>query len=508
MELKKGTLLCHGKYQISRTLGTGGFGITYLATTKGTTEGAIGTIEVKVPIAIKEFFVKENCYRATDGVTVMMPQTEAGKRVMRYREKFVKEAQNIAAMSHPNIVHVSDVFEENNTVYYAMQYLRGGSLRDAIKKSGIPMEEQRALKYIRQIASALDYMHSQKMCHLDVKPSNIMLDDEDNAVLIDFGIAKRYDEQGRESTTTPTGVSAGFAPLEQYQGLVHDFAPYIDIYSLGATLLCLLTASVPPDANTLLEKRGLGPRPANISPNTWRAISMAMQPIRKQRLQSMKAFIDTLDGQDDEVTIVEDDFTPSFGEETVIVGQGRPTNREETVIIGNDDHANQGSGHQGNGIKQNDEPRRSSIVPFAAGLIVALVICLGGYWLWNRSDETKEQQVTDYRLADGTMYTGTLKGGKPEGRGKAVYADGRIYEGCYADGLRNDTAAHFVDKKGYVFDGVFAVDTIQRGRLVLPQEGYYFVGDFSNNQPYNGWWYYSADNTKGIQVINGKEVEP
>ena len=188
--LKMGATLQDGRYTIGKVLGKGGFGITYQAVTRQKLAGNLGGMEVDVPVAIKEFFMKDTCIRESDD-SVSIPSTGSTAQVEKYRQKFVKEAQNLSQLDHPNIVHVAEVFEENNTVYYVMEFLRDGSLREYVKTHG-PLDEKDALKYTIDIGKALDYMHSTKhMCHYDVKPGNILLN-SGKAMLIDFGISKNY----------------------------------------------------------------------------------------------------------------------------------------------------------------------------------------------------------------------------------------------------------------------------------------------------------------------------
>ena len=231
--LQPNTTLQGGKYRIGRVLGQGGFGITYLAV----------QTSLERNVAIKEFFMKDFCSRDSTMLT-----TGSTKLVEQCRKKFVKEARNLARLSHPNIIGVIDIFEENETVYYVMPYLTGGSLEDYVKKHGT-LSESESMKYVRQIASALKYMHEeQNICHYDVKPANILLDNKGNAVLIDFGISKNYDANGHETTTTPIGMSEGYAPIEQYQQNVEEFSPVSDVYALGATLYFLLHGKRPVSA--------------------------------------------------------------------------------------------------------------------------------------------------------------------------------------------------------------------------------------------------------------------
>lgn len=322
-ELKAGSLLQGGKYRIVTMLGQGGFGITYQAMMKSLVSGNLGGLDIEVPVAVKEFFLKDMCVRHPDSSYVSVPSTGSKEQMQRYREKFVKEARNISALSHPHIVKVVDVFEENGTVYYAMEFLPGGSLRDRMKKS--PLPEQEALTYIRQIADALAYMHQQKhLCHYDVKPGNILVDQEGNAKLIDFGISKSYDKHGNETSTTPVGLSPGYAPFEQYQNSLHDFSPQSDIYSLGATLLALLTGEAPPEAPQVIEN-GIGERPAYISMNTWQAISKSMVTLRKERPQTIAEFLDILDNglpvSEETVVVEEPAEEPEVTHTRVVVEQ-------------------------------------------------------------------------------------------------------------------------------------------------------------------------------------------
>ena len=242
-QLKNGTTLQSGKYKIISMLGRGGFGITYLAE----------QTMLERNVAIKEFFMKEFCER--DGATshVTLGTESSRETVSKFREKFIKEARNIAKLKHPNIVSIIDVFEENGTAYYVMEYCEHGTLADKVKNFGY-LSESVATRYILQVAEALEYIHQRKMNHLDVKPANIMLNEKDESVLIDFGLSKQYDAGGQQTSTTPVGISEGYAPMEQYKkGGVGEFSPQTDIYALGATFYKLLSGKTPPSASDVYE---------------------------------------------------------------------------------------------------------------------------------------------------------------------------------------------------------------------------------------------------------------
>ena len=264
--LKVGSTLQGGKYRIIRVLGQGGFGITYEAE-----QVNLGRI-----VAVKEFFMKDCCERDESTSSVNVPSAGQKALVEKFRGKFIREAKLIAGMKHIGLVPVHDVFEENDTAYYVMDYLPGGSLSSKVKAAG-KLPEAEALGYIRQVADALKYVHGRNTLHLDVKPANILLDEDGKAVLVDFGVSKHYDEAGEQTSSTPVAISAGYAPLEQYKaGDVSKMQPTTDIYALGATLYYLVTGQAPPDASDVYEEGLL--RPAGISDGVWAAIEKVMQP--------------------------------------------------------------------------------------------------------------------------------------------------------------------------------------------------------------------------------------
>lgn len=247
-------------------------------------------------------------------------------------KKFLKEAVNISKLNHPNIIKVLDVFEENGTAYYVMEYIQGGSLSDLIKGKGCFSEEE-TLCYTSKIASALQYIHAQKMNHLDIKPANVLLRPDGDIVLIDFGLSKNYDVTGEQTTSTPVGVSVGYAPIEQSRiGGVGSFSPATDIYSLGATMYKMLTGETPPEASAIIDD-GLPPMPSSISDNTNNVIIKAMEPRRKDRFQSMEEFMEALKLKNVEK---EKDVVP-FEETQIIVPQHQAvdatTEDEATVLI-------------------------------------------------------------------------------------------------------------------------------------------------------------------------------
>ncbi len=465
MQLKENSQLRNGKYKITKVLGQGGFGITYLALSRETIEGNIGKFDVDVPVAIKEFFVKDNCLRNEETAGVETPE-QLAEMMTAMKKQFIKEAKNMSKLDHPHINKVKDVFEENGTVYYVMQYLQGGTLKDLVQEQGA-FSEQQSLVFIRQIASALDYMHSQKLCHLDVKPANIMLNNQHEAVLIDFGIAKHYEKNGEETTSTPMGMSNGFSPIEQYQSSLHEFSPATDIYGLSATLYYLITGTTPPDAYVVLEK-GLGKRPDTISEQTWLAILQGMQPIRNDRPKNIAEFLSILDGN----------WIQS----------------ENDVTLTN---------HVPATHSRNYRLFKKAAIGILGALALLLLATFIGHLARDKHVMVDRISCTDHN-GETFLYTGEWFDNQPDGMGKAVYADGRHYEGRFEKGLKNDTAATFTDRKGSVFTGTYQADTLVTGKLHVVDGNFTFKGTFSHDKPYNGVWL-DQNNQFIVNMVNGKE---
>lgn len=322
--LKTGTLLKspNQTYRIERVLGTGGFGITYLATGKV----KYGNVYFNVNFAIKEHFM-DACFRDENGVDVHCTPSSM-QFVAQSREDFLNEAkrlQGICVLSQ-NIVHVNEAFEANGTAYYVMEYLDGGNPGK--------MDERAAIDLITQISKAIAILHDNKFLHLDIKPDNIVLKSDDNGtsypVLIDFGITKHFDENGNPTTSLGAkGLSLGYAPIEQ-SDCIYKFAPTLDIYAIGATLLYLLTGQNPPSSVHLLDEKQQELRqiiPSSVSPSTRSAILHAMHPNKKKRTQNVRDFLKDLSVSDtlDDVIIrddgdTKDDIGPDISGNTIKIG--------------------------------------------------------------------------------------------------------------------------------------------------------------------------------------------
>lgn len=362
--LSSDTILQGGRYRIVKMLGEGGFGITYLGIQIG----------LERQIVIKEFFMKDYCERDEFSNLIYVPTSGNRDFVARFKEKFLKEARHIAKLNHPNIVSIIDVFEENGTAYYAMEFAVGGSLADKVEREGC-LSEEVATRYILQVANALKYIHQRHMNHLDVKPGNIMLNENDNVILIDFGLSKQYDvSTGHQTSTTPVGISHGYAPMEQYkEGGVAEFSPETDIYSLGATFYYLLTGVRPPGSLEISED-GLPIdllQAKNVSRKTISAICNAMKTRKKDRTHDISIFIQELAGNISQVS--------SIASEENIQTQPNGEQQNETVII---------KVRPENEYKGDDDNNGYKIFLLIIFFVVAIIFSFS-FWCFIR-------QITDY----------------------------------------------------------------------------------------------------------------
>ncbi|MEM7590832.1 MAG: serine/threonine-protein kinase [Cyanobacteria bacterium P01_A01_bin.83] len=279
--LSPGSCLASGEYRINQPLGQGGFGITYQG---------IDT-RLNRAVAVKEFF-PEGCWR--EGSTVVSAGRWNSDTYSNAKHKFLLEGQTLGQFNHPGIVQVFYYFEENNTAYMVMEYLRGQTLGRLLKQRQGKLTEAKALKLIVQVGAALEILHQAKFLHRDIKPDNIMLADDGRVVLIDFGAARDFTVDS--TTRYTTMLTPGYAPLEQY-GRALRYGAFTDIYALGSTLYHLLTGIAPVSAIERaagLELKTVKQIAPEVSSHVSEAIAKAMVMDITQRLQSVSEFLSLL----------------------------------------------------------------------------------------------------------------------------------------------------------------------------------------------------------------------
>ena len=292
-----------GRYMIGRVLGKGGFGITYLAY----------DMKLGYKVAIKEYYPMGAAVRNTENLTVSTQSDSAQESFKSGAEKFYSEARLIAELSgNPNIVNVSDVFYENETVYFTMGYLQGRTLKSYIAKYGKISEEQ-AVYIAGEVSNALISAHKLNVLHRDISPDNIMVYTDGTVKLLDFGAARQVVTEGSASLSVI--LKQGYAPLEQYQKKGKQ-GPWTDIYSLGATLYYSLTLDLLEDPMSRLDDdEEFSSNPHNISPKLWEIIRKATMLRTSERYQDIYEFLDALDdsGIVPKALVKTDNRSRSFG---------------------------------------------------------------------------------------------------------------------------------------------------------------------------------------------------
>ena len=422
--LSADTTLQHGKYRIISTLGQGGFGITYLA------ENTM----LKGKVAIKEFFYKEYCDRDADTRHVTVPTSGNREIVERFKQKFIKEARTIFSLNHPNIVRIHDVFEENDTAYYVMDYIEGESLSEMVARRGY-IPEAEALAYICDVAQALTYIHSKNVNHLDVKPGNMIRRRSDGKVLlIDFGVAKQYDAASlKGTTTTPVCISAGYSPVEQYRkNGVQSFSPQSDVYALAATLYKLLTGVTPPEAMDVQDE-GLPVdklMAKQVSQHVRLAIALAMKG-KSERTQSVELFIRHL--------------TESSNEETVNLHNQEPKKPEPKPKKPQPKPASK--------INQSDEEKiRKSLYILGGAVAIALLIGIIKFCVRNSggdaSAETSDTTEIKYTPEERTYYANGVSFDMIAVEGGTFTMGATAEQG--SDAIEDERLAHQVTLSSYM----------------------------------------------------------
>ncbi|MBD5280072.1 MAG: serine/threonine protein kinase [Bacteroides sp.] len=480
MQLKPDTLLQGNKYRILLVRGHGGFGITYLAENT--------YFEKKV--AIKEFFPKDFCGRDNTSHLTLGTQNNA-ETVTKLKDRFLKEAKNIAKLDHPGIVKIHDIFEENNTAYYVMDYIDGENLNEMVKRDG-PLPEAKAVEYICKVGEALEYLHSRNMTHFDVKPANIVVRKSDNIpILIDFGLSKQYTASGDATSTLMQGVSNGYSPIELYtSGSLSNFSPQTDVYSLGASLYFLITGKTPPSASELCSGMETLDIASILNPSIQEAIAKAMATNRTHRPTSISQFTNSI--KTSRQDIYKNDDTHKINNNTT-------SKNENTILVSSQPNQEISSQtyHPSETVHQDKKYNRSS------GWIVAVIFVFAIIMICSVIAHTdKENHIQTQDNSTSTTASKRATFAYPNASSSIGLYSGQFITSSSGEKIPygEGTLTYKPDDphKRVRFTGQFIKGNISYGTLIY-KGGERYVGHFLNNEPSTGRYLYNDGSSAKVQ---------
>lgn len=280
------------KYLIGRVLGQGGFAITYLA----------WDINLGIKLAIKEYYPHDLVFRDLNKMVVA--NSKADEAIFTHDlVRFLEEARVLARfMEHPNIVSVTDFFQENNTAYLVMHYIEGVTLRHHLNQCGEKLPFNDVMEIIMPVMDALKVIHEAGQVHRDISPENIIISQTGRIVLIDFGAAKRLIDKNDESVSIV--MKPGYTPEEQYRSKGIQ-GPWTDVYAVAATIYRSITGKLPPNSLDRLSEDTLIPPSefgVEINPKTEKALLKALSVQVSKRFSSVTEFQKALMHRDSELT--------------------------------------------------------------------------------------------------------------------------------------------------------------------------------------------------------------
>lgn len=290
-ELEPGSTLMQGQYTIESFLNAGGFGITY---------SARDSLDRRV--VIKECFPGSFCRRSQ---ALVNARSRAHQRELASIVRlFVQEAKSLAKLDHPNIVGVHQVFEENNTAYMALDFVEGRDLLDVIENPGDVIEPEQIEQILRKMLDAISFIHKQGVLHRDISPDNILINQDFEPILIDFGAAREEASKQSRVLSAMRVVKDGYSPQEFYIA-GSEQGPFSDLYALAATFYHLMTGELPPNSQARLSSVASG-EPDPYKPlidrmpmyraNFLKAIDQALEILPKDRVASAESWLEIMDG--------------------------------------------------------------------------------------------------------------------------------------------------------------------------------------------------------------------
>lgn len=281
------TTLGDGRYVVGKVLGSGGFGITYIAF----------DMRLETPVAIKELFVADKVKRK-QGRTVLMETTENGIREYKdIKRRFMQEAKTMAELENvEGVVKVRDCFNENDTAYIVMEYLDGKTLKEIRRENKQKMSMDQAIALFEPLMRSLSQMHKAGIIHRDISLDNIMVTKDGRIKLIDLGGEKRVGNYGENDRTTIIKKSV-YTPVEQIMGKSSNIGPWTDVYALAVTIYICICGIFPKAAGERENDKDIK-KPSEIgvkiTPKQEEVLLKALAIDRKNRIQTVDQLLEGL----------------------------------------------------------------------------------------------------------------------------------------------------------------------------------------------------------------------
>jgi serine/threonine protein kinase len=323
--LNPGTKLSNNRYELGKVIGSGGFGITYIAY----------DYQRNIKVAIKEYFPKSIVVRISDKKTVQIFQENSKVNYERGLLRFQEEAEMLSNINNfDNLVKVEDYFSQNNTIYIVMEYIQGKSLKEYVKN--IPNQRlsiHRTMQLFFPLMDTLENLHNQNIFHRDISLDNIIITEEEKLKLIDFGSSKNISLKKSVDNIT-VSYKSGYTPPEQYDG--SEPGAYNDIYSLAASMYRLITGKYPPRiSRENLKTDWTGKKPSDlgivIENHIEFALIRALEPDKEKRFGTMIDFKNSLINDFITVTISDKSYGP-------YLSSNENVNTQETVTAYSANH--------------------------------------------------------------------------------------------------------------------------------------------------------------------------
>ena len=277
-QLRPCTIL-YGKYLTGKALGEGGFGITYMGL----------DLNLHIKTAIKEYYPLGFVTRNNNISNTLIPNEGShGKYFLEGRDKFINEAKSLGKFhAMPGIVSVKDFFLENGTAYIVMEYIEGRTMDKFLTERGERIPAQQVFDMMLPIVDILAEVHTHGIIHRDISPNNIMVTQNGELKLIDFGAARDFAESGKKSISIM--LKPGFSPEEQYRSRGVQ-GPWTDIYALCATMYRAITGITPAESTGRIQGDSLKPPSAlgiSITAAQEAALMKGMAVFQANRFQNM-----------------------------------------------------------------------------------------------------------------------------------------------------------------------------------------------------------------------------